>query len=335
MKKIDMKTLQYKYYYKKNSQNKEKLPSYIALGFFDGVHLGHQALLKYCVALAKTEQALSTALLLDPHPQTIVNHSNNLAFLTTLPERVSRIKYLGVQQIIVINFTYEFQKISAEDFIKKILLDQFHMGAVFVGYNYHFGYQKKGDINIIKRASQRYNFKCYVLEPVKINGEQIISSTAIKEQLKKGDIVKANQLLGYFYQINGKVIHGDKRGKKILSFPTANIKVPAEKMLPQNGVYIALITIKKQTYKGLVNIGVKPTFEHKIGRGISSDTSVEVNIFDFEGDIYNRNISISLLKKIRDEKRFTDVENLSEQIKKDKKIAESFFKENNFNNNYW
>lgn len=332
-----MKTLQYKYYFKKNIQNKENLLSYISLGFFDGVHLGHQTLLKYCVEKAKNEQALSTALLLDPHPEKIVNNSKGLALLTTLPERINRIKYLGVQQVIVVNFNYEFQKISAEDFIKKILLDKFHMGAVFVGYNYRFGYQKKGDINLIKKASQLYNFKCHVLEPVKIDDEQIISSTIIKEQLKKGDMVKANQLLGYFYQINGQVIHGDKRGKKILSFPTANISVPGEKLLPQNGVYIALIKTKKnRVYKGLVNIGIRPTFEYKNGSRVSSNTSVEVNIFDFDSDVYNKNISISLLKKIRDEKKFSDVEKLTEQIKKDKEVAESFFKENNLNNdNYW
>jgi riboflavin kinase/FMN adenylyltransferase len=321
-----MKSFQYKYLLRKKLLNNKKLFSYIALGFFDGMHLGHQALLRLCIEKARHNNALSTVILLEPHPEKIVNKIDNFSLLTTLSEKVKHIRNAGVQQVIVLNFTDEFKKISGEDFIKDILLNKFHMGAVFIGYDYRFGYQKKGDINLIKLLSDKYNFKYYILEPIKINNELIVSSTIIKKLLKKGDIDKANQLLGYYYQISGKVMHGDKRGKKILSFPTANIEIPQEKLLPQNGVYIALVEIQEQKYKGLVNIGIKPTFQQKPSNSITSE-SVEVYIFDFESDIYNKKITASLLKRIRGEKRFTDVKKLTQQITRDKSEAEIFFRE--------
>ncbi|MDD3655570.1 MAG: bifunctional riboflavin kinase/FAD synthetase [Atribacterota bacterium] len=321
-----MKSFQYKYLLRKKLLHNKKLFSYIALGFFDGMHLGHQALLRLCIEKARHTDALSTVILLEPHPEKIVNKIDNFSLLTTLSEKVKHIRNAGVQQVIVLDFTDEFKKISGEDFIKDILLNKFHMGAVFIGYDYRFGYQKKGDINLIKLLSDKYNFKYYILEPKKINNKLIVSSTIIKKLLKKGDIVKANRLLGYSYQISGNVIHGDKRGKKILSFPTANIEIPQEKLLPQNGVYIALVEVQDQKYKSIVNIGIKPTFQQKSSNSITSK-SVEAYIFDFERDIYNKKIAVSLLKKIRGEKRFADVKKLTQQITRDKSEAEIFFRD--------
>lgn len=299
--------------------------TYIALGFFDGVHLGHQALLRLCVEEAKADHAVSTVILFDPHPEKVIHKLNHFYLLTPLKERIQRIRRLGIQQIIIIDFTDEFQKISAENFIIQMLLNQFNMGAVFVGYNYHFGFQKKGDTNLLKKLSLHYPFQSYIMDPKRLNGKQRISSTIIKEQLKKGNIEKANQLLGYYYQLTGKVIHGEHRGKAILSFPTANLAITQEKLLPENGVYIALAHFKGKRYQGLVNIGHKPTFGYNQNRA-----SIEVYIFGFNEDIYNKKISISLLKKIRDEKKFKDSGDLALQIKKDKNIADIFFQENDF-----
>ncbi len=313
------------------NSNRKNLLAYIALGFFDGVHLGHQALLKLCVEKAEAAHAISTVILFNPHPDKVIYRLHSFYLLTPLKEKIERMKQLGIQQVIIIDFTDEFQKITAENFITQVLIEKFNMEAVFVGYNYHFGFQKRGDSNLIKRLSRDYHFKSYIMDPKLLNGKQKISSTIIKELLKKGDVEKANQLLGYHYQLTGKVIHGEKRGNAVLSFPTANVDITQEKLLPGNGVYIAFAHIKGKRYHGLVNIGHNPTFGQKLNR-----VSVEIYIFDFNDDIYNRKISISLLKKIRDEKIFDDTGDLILQIKKDKIIADVFFQEYDFGfiNNY-
>ncbi len=313
---------------KRNCQNisknivKEKSATYISLGFFDGVHLGHQALLNSCLDKAKESHAISTVILFDPHPEKVIRQLKYFPLLTPLPEKIQKIKQVGIQQIIVIDFTDEFQKISPEDFIIEILLKKFNMRAVFVGYNYHFGYQKKGNTNLIKELSCIYQFQSHIISPIKLNGGQKISSTIIKEYILKGEIEKANQLLGYSYQLTGKVIHGEKRGKSVLSLPTANIDIEKEKLLPKRGVYIALANIEGKKYRGLVNVGIKPTFLES-----QQNTSVEIYMFDFDDNIYGKKMSILLLKRIRDEKKFNNIGDLTRQIEKDKIIANDYFQE--------
>lgn len=313
--------------YKKLQQKtkKEDTITYIALGFFDGIHLGHQNLLSHCVRKAIQDQAISTVILFDPHPEKIVYGLKNFLLLTTLHERVQKIKKLGIQQIITINFAEEFQKISAENFVTEVLLKQLHMGAVFVGKNYHFGYQKRGNVILLEKLAQLYHFKTFVLDLKKINGYQEISSTLIKEELKNGNIIRANQLLGYYYQLSGEVIHGDKRGNLLLSFPTANIHIPKDKLLPKNGVYIAFARIGQKKYQGLVNIGYKPTFTKK-----NDSVAVEMNLFDFKGELYGKKISISLIQRIRDEIQFSNSDSLVLQIKKDEIVARNLFNQFEF-----
>jgi riboflavin kinase / FMN adenylyltransferase len=300
----------------------QNMLTYIALGFFDGVHLGHQTLLNYCIEKAKEDHALSTVILFNPHPAKVVHRLEHFFLLTTLSERIKKIRQIGIQKVITIHFTDDFQKISAENFVKKILLEKFNMGAVFVGFNYHFGYQKKGDINLLDKLANLNNFKLYTIGPKKLNGNRKISSTIIKEQLKEGNIEKANKLLGYFYQLKGKVIYGDKRGNKILSSPTANLDIPKEKLLPKNGVYIAFTCYDGKQYQSLINVGTKPTFAPK-----QSWISVEIYIFNFNDNLYGKEISVSLLRRIRDEKIFPDSKELAQQIKKDKLIANDLFRQ--------
>lgn len=309
--------------YQKPQQNMkgEKVLRYIALGFFDGVHLGHQALLKLCVEEAIKDHAISTVILFEPHPEKVIHEIKDFYLLTPIQERIKRIKQAGIQEIIVIDFNKPFQKITAENFMTNVLIEQLNMGAVFVGYNYHFGYQKKGDAHLIKKLSQVHHFKSHILEPVRLNKGQKISSTIIKDYIRSGDIEKANRLLGYYYQLSGKVIHGEKRGKSVLSFPTANIDVHKDKLLPKNGVYVALSVFRGKKYQGLVNIGTKPTFGEKRGK-----PSIEMYIFDFHNSIYNVPITILLLKKVREEIGFNHFIELKEQIRKDKWVAQKFFK---------
>ncbi len=317
-------TLQYKYYSRKKIEKDKEVPSYIGLGFFDGVHLGHQSLLSSCAEEAKKAHAVSTVVLLEPHLEIIIYNKNNLHLLTTLPEKIKRIRNIGIEQVIVLKFNKELKEITAEDFIIEILLNKFNMGAVFVGHNYNFGYQKKGDTILLKELSRKYSFKNYVVKPVSANKDIAISSSAIRTLLKKGDIIEANRLLGYSYQISGEIIHGHKRGKEVLSFPTINLNISSDKLLPRNGVYIALINVERCYYQGLVNIGFKPTFQ------VVSDSellrpSVEAHIFNFDQDIYQKKANISLLKRIRDEKKFQTGKELAGQIREDQLAAEIFF----------
>jgi len=320
-----MKSRRVNYNYKqikyKNSDDKSLL-KYIALGFFDGIHLGHQALLKWCVKEAKIAGAISTVVLFDEHPEKVINKIDNYSLLTTLSEKIDRIGEIGIQQIIVFNFDDDFSKIKAEDFIIEILLKKFNMGAVFTGYDYRFGFKKKGDITLLKQLGEFYNFKSYVMNPITIKNGQKISTTAIKEYFKKGNIRKANKLLGYNYQINGNVIHGDNRGDSVLSFPTANLEIEAGKLLPKNGVYLGFTYYEGQKYNSLINIGFKPTFKNE-----NDNISVEVYIFDFTENIYNKRITISFIMRIRDEKRFAYHRDLVSQIKEDKIAADKYFKE--------
>ncbi|MDD2351998.1 MAG: riboflavin biosynthesis protein RibF [Candidatus Caldatribacteriota bacterium] len=295
--------------------------NYIALGFFDGIHLGHQTILKLCVDEAQKVNAVSTAILFEPHPDKVIHGLKKYYLLTPLEERIKKIENLNVQQIIVINFNNKFQKITAENFIVNILLKKFNMGAVFVGYNYHFGFKKRGNTELIKKYGYDYNYKTYIINKKTINGFYNISSTIIKKLLKEGDIESANKLLGYHYEIIGKVVHGDKRGSTALSFPTANLEINDEKLLPKNGVYVAFATFGDKKYRSLVNIGFRPTIKQK-----NKNISVEVFIFDFCDEIYNDILSINLLKRIRSEKCLASLNDLASQIEKDKIKAELYFK---------
>lgn len=316
---------QYNKIYKKIifKESNSDLLSYIALGFFDGIHLGHQFLLTLCIKDAKKNNAVSTVVLFDPHPDKVIHNLNNYYLLTPINERIKKIRELGIQQVIIIDFNKDFQKITAENFITKILLQELNMGAVFVGKNYRFGFLKKGNTELIKKMSKIYNFKANIVNPLTINSQYKISSTTIKRYIREGNIEKANKLLGYHYKITGKVVHGDNRGSIVLSFPTANIVTVKDKLLPGNGVFVSLADVNGKVYKGITNIGFKPTFGQDNKR-----ISIEIYLFNFNLNIYNDMISIRLLKRIRDEKLFSSTKELALQIKKDKMFADVFFDNN-------
>lgn len=295
---------------------------YIALGFFDGVHLGHKALLLSCAVKAKNDGAKSTAIIFEPHPRKIIYQLNEYSLLTPLREKIKHINKTGINNVHIINFTEEFKKLSPQEFFQEYILNQFKVGAIFVGYNYHFGFKRCGNINLIQQISREYLFKVHILKPVLFQNTIPISSTLIKNYLKEGNIEGANQLLGYPYHLEGIVLQGSKRGSKILSCPTANIYIQKEKYLPEKGVYTGFVKISKKYYQSLISIGVKPTFlSHDDGR------TVEIHILHFSKMIYNKTIRVYLLKKIRDEKRFPNHQSLAKQIKEDRNSAERFFNE--------
>lgn len=289
-----------------------KLPKksrYIALGVFDGVHLGHQKLIKLTVNKAKKNKGISIVVTFDPHPDRIIIPENNVFLLTTLKERINLIRDLEVDIFLIIKFSKILSKMSPKDFIVKILVNSLQVKELFVGFNYKFGFQGKGNVDCLKEYGKIYKFKTSILKPEVIN-KTIISSTIIKEYIRLGDTKKAKKLLGHNVIISGRVISGKGRGKKLLNFATANIEIPLEKILPANGVYLVEINIDNQKYYGLMNIGIKPTFKEK-------NKTVEVHIINFNKSIYNQVVNINILQKIRNEKYFNHPGLLKKQIEDD------------------
>jgi len=282
---------------------------YIALGVFDGVHLGHQKLIKLTVDKAKKNDGISMVVTFDPHPDIIINPESNVFLLTTLEERISLIKDLGVDVFLIIKFNKVMSKMPPEDFISKILVDSLQAKELFVGFNYKFGFQGKGNPDILREYSKFYKFKTNILKPIVANNT-IISSTRIKDYIKSGEIEKAKKLLGHAITISGSVISGKGRGRKLLNFATANIETPSDKILPVNGVYLVEIKIDNKNYYGLMNIGVKPTFKE-------SERTIEVHIINFNEKIYNKKVVVNILKKIREEKYFKHPSLLKKQIEDD------------------
>lgn len=293
-----------------------KLPKksrYIALGVFDGVHLGHRKLIKLTVNKAKKNKGISIVVTFDPHPDRIIFPENNVFLLTTLKERINLIRDLEVDIFLIIKFSKILSKMSPKDFIVKILVNSLQVKELFVGFNYKFGFQGKGNVDCLKEYGKIYKFKTSILKPEVIN-KTIISSTIIKEYIRLGDTKKAKKLLGHNVIISGRVISGKGRGRKLLNFATANIEIPLEKILPANGVYLVEINIDNQKYYGLMNIGIKPTFKEK-------NKTVEVHIINFNKSIYNQVVNINILQKIRNEKYFNHPGLLKKQIEDDILIA--------------
>jgi len=293
---------------------------YIALGVFDGVHLGHQKLIKLTVDKAKKNDGISIVVTFDPHPDIIINPESNVFLLTTLEERISLIKDLDVDVFLIIKFNKTMSKMSPEDFISKILVDSLQVKELFVGFNYKFGFQGRGNTDILREYSKFYKFKTNILKPTAANNT-IISSTRIKDYIKSGEIEKAKKLLGHDITISGRVISGKGRGRKLLNFATANIETPSNKIIPVNGVYFVEIKIDNKKYYGLVNIGVKPTFKE-------TERTTEVHIINFNKKIYNKKVVVNILQKIREEKYFSNTNLLKKQIEEDILIAHKIINKN-------
>ncbi len=286
---------------------------YIALGVFDGIHLGHKKLIKQTVDKAKKNDGISIVVTFDPHPDKIINPESNVFLLTTLEERISLIKESDVDIFLIVKFNKMMSKMPPEDFISKILVDSLQIKELFVGFNYKFGFQAKGNTDILREYGKSYKFKTNILKPVVVNNA-IISSTIIKDYIGLGEIEKAKKLLGHDITISGKIVSGKGRGKKLLNFATANIETTANKLIPVNGVYLVEIKIDNRKYYGLMNIGVKPTFRETV-------RTIEVHIINFNKKIYNKRVIVNILQKIRGEKYFNHPGLLKKQIEDDILVA--------------
>jgi riboflavin kinase/FMN adenylyltransferase len=278
--------------------------SVVALGTFDGVHRGHQKVIKSAVRYAKKIGAASLAITFDPHPQRLIVPERGLRLLTILKERENLFCGYGVDGVVVIRFRKQLQKLSSEDFVKKYLVGKLGVKKVFVGFDYAFGRGRSGNVSHLKDLGKKYGFEVEVIPPVKANGH-IIKSGTIRELIGAGKFSKALRLLGHAYQISGKVVRAHGRGR-LMGFSTANLKVNARKLVPLQGVYAGETLGKKCA----VNIGTRPTF----GAG---KVSIEVHILNFRKDIHGKTITVDLTRRIRDEMQFSDVEKLKKQLRKD------------------
>lgn len=290
----------------------------VTVGTFDGVHKGHIKILNKLIQEAKSIGGESVVFTLNPHPRKVLfPEKKEMFLLSPLDEKIELFEKTGVDNLIIYPFTKEFAQLSSCDFIEKILYNKLNVKQLIVGFDHHFGKDRQGDIEILRNYANPFGFNINKVDVLEHDGKKI-SSTRIKNLIISGDIEKANFYLGYDYFIKGTVISGQKIGRT-LGFPTANIQViKQEKLIPKRGVYAVKIKTENKVYKGMLNIGTRPTVSTNI------ETNIEVHIFDFNEDIYYKEIRINFIKFIRNEIKFPNKEELQEQLSEDKLIALSF-----------
>lgn len=285
----------------------------VTLGIFDGVHRGHRSLLDRLVLRSGETNGESVVITFSPHPRLVLDqNSNNLSFLSTMEEKQTLLENANIDHLIIIEFNNRFSKIQACDFIKDVLVEKVGTKHLIIGYNHHFGRNSTGDFNTIKQCAESFNFRVEQVHGF-LTEEGAISSSIIRNALLKGMIDDANRWLGYSYSIRGTVVEGRQIGRS-LGFPTANIKPDYQyKLVPGNGVYAVEIQSDGLIYPGMLSIGSNPTVNNDPGI-----RSIEAHILNFDKDIYGKNISVIFRKRLRDEKKFMNTEQLVEQMKIDK-----------------
>ena len=292
----------------------------ITIGTFDGVHIGHKKILEKITQHSNQNKFESIVLTFFPHPRIVLQTGLDMKQLNTINEKVSLIRNVGVDNLVIHPFDKAFSQLTAEDFVKQVLVDKFNIHKIIIGHDHRFGKNRTANINDLISFGKKYDFEVEQITAEEIE-EVAISSTKIRNALLEGNIKLANQYLGYNYTINGIVIKGNQLGRTI-GFPTANIEIKEDyKLIPLNGVYIVKALINNQIVFGMMNIGTKPT----VG-GISQ--SIEVHLFDFKDDIYDKTIEISFLERIRDEQKFESIELLKKQLSDDKLQSLKFISEN-------
>lgn len=288
----------------------------LTLGVYDGIHIGHQAIIEQLNRVAKKVGGESVLLTFEPHPRiTLDKGADSLQLLTLLDEKTELLRELGLQNLIVHPFTKEFSQLSADDFVK-LLINKIGIHSIIIGYDHHFGKDRSGNFEELNKLSKVYNFDCIKVEEIKSENHHI-SSTQIRNALLDGDVELAQKGLNRNFCLYGEVVNGDKIGRT-LGFPTANLKVPKFKLIPGNGVYIVKVKLGDDIFKGLLSIGTRPTVSD------SGDKRVEVFILNFEKDIYGEKITLEIFRKIRNDQKFNSIEALISQMNTDKIIADEF-----------
>lgn len=297
-----------------------KNASYVTIGTFDGIHIGHQKILKDLISSAKENNRKSVLLTFFPHPRMVLQQNVSIELLNTIEEKSQLLEEMGLDYLIIHPFNKEFSRLTALDFVRDVLVNQLNTSKLIIGYDHHFGKNREGNIDQLREYSHLFDFKVEEIPAQDIN-DVSVSSTKIRNALHCGHLKTANNYLGYHYMIHGTVVNGKKLGGKI-GFPTANIDVAEDyKLIPKTGVYIIHSTIDGQNYKGMMNIGYRPTVD-------GNHQTIEAHFFDFDGDLYGKFIKIEFLYFLREEQKFDSVEKLVLQLNKDKQNALDFIQNN-------
>lgn len=288
--------------------------SIVTIGTFDGVHLGHQKIINKLIGIANEERLQALVLTFFPHPRTIVQEDASIKLINTIDEKAGLMKSYGVDHLVVKEFTKEFSRLTALEYVRDVLVNKLHVKHIIVGYDHHFGRNRTANINDLKEYGAFYGFKVTEIDAHEV-GDVAVSSTKIRAALTKGDIITANHFLGYNFMLTGLVVKGQGLGKTI-QFPTANLKIEESyKLIPKKGVYIVQSVIDAQLVYGMMNIGTNPTVSD------ADKISVEVFFFDFDQSIYGQVLIIQLLDRIRDEIKFPKIEDLKLQLESDSQKA--------------
>jgi len=289
-----------------------------AIGFFDGIHRGHRAVIQQALDIAQVENKKSAVISFHPHPSVILRRTEEkVRYITTLEEKQKILKEMGVDYLYIITFNEELSKLSPQTFLDHFIVG-LHITHLVAGFDYTFGHKGAGNMDNIDEMAQG-RFHTTVVEKLE-NGADKISSTRIRELLRSGAVHEIPNLLGRVYESTGTVVRGDNRGGSQLGFPTANIKVDEDKFLPKQGVYAVKVHFNDQVYEGMANLGVVPTFTDD-----RSELKLEVNIFDFNETIYGETLTVEWHQFIREEKKFSGVEEIIAQLKQDEEKIRAFF----------
>lgn len=300
------------------SDFKSKNKTIVTIGTFDGVHIGHKSILQKVLQASKNTNYESVVLSFFPHPRMVLNSDSDVKLLNTIDEKSILLKNLGLQHLIIHPFDTDFANLSAEEFVSHYLVKKLNIHKIIIGHDHRFGKNRTANIDDLILFGKKYNFEVAQISAKEI--EQVaVSSTKIRQALFEGNIALAKKYLGYDYFMTGKVIKGKQLGRTI-GFPTANIEITEKyKLVPENGVYIVSSFLNNQTVFGMMNIGYNPTFQEK-------KLSIEIHFLDFEADLYDQIIQISVLELIRKEQKFEGIDNLKAQLQKDKITTSAFIR---------
>jgi riboflavin kinase/FMN adenylyltransferase len=280
----------------------------VGLGNFDGVHRGHQKLIAELISLSHELDGTPAVFTFHPHPQAVLDPENSPPLLLSPKAKQEIMAGLGIKVLLIVPFNLDFARLSPEDFIKQVLHEELGLKGVVVGYDYTFGYRGRGTPSVLEAYAPVYGYKVRVIQPVAIDG-QVISSTLIRCLLSQGEIAEAAKYLGYGPFVEGQVVTGDKRGS-VLGFPTANLNIEQDVLVPANGVYAVKVSVNGNMFLGVANIGTKPTFQGK-------RRNIEVHLLDFYQDLYGSLIRVTFIRRLRQEKRFETPDDLVKQIERD------------------
>ena len=287
--------------------------SVLTIGTFDGIHIGHNKILKTLVEESKKNKLSSLIITFFPHPRMILQKSNEIKMIDTMDEKIHLLEKAGIDNLIIHPFDHNFSKIRAKDFVEDILVNKLKIKQIIIGYDHRFGKDREASVEDLKKFGLDYMFNVNEIPAQEIDSIAI-SSTKIREAILTGEIKKCNEFLGRNFMLTGKVVYGEGLGKK-MNFPTANIKIKENyKIIPKNGVYLVKTALNSNIYFGMMNIGVRPTVGGK-------NKSLEIHFFNFKDNIYNRTVSIEIISKIRDEEKFSSIDELKIQLKKDEEFC--------------